>query len=57
MPATTDDATDAPQAYRELLEHYRRYSNLNKASGVLSWDQQVMMPDGATPPPRGRTDC
>ncbi|QCC52324.1 carboxypeptidase M32 [Halapricum salinum] len=49
MPATTDDATDAPQAYRELLEHYRRYSNLNKASGVLSWDQQVMMPEGGAP--------
>jgi len=49
MAATTDDTTDAPQAYQELLEHYRRVSNLQKASGVLSWDQQVMMPEGGAP--------
>jgi carboxypeptidase Taq len=49
MAATTDDATDAPEAYEELLEHYRRVSNLGAAAGVLSWDQQVMMPGGGAP--------
>ncbi|MFW6435341.1 MAG: carboxypeptidase M32, partial [Halovenus sp.] len=49
MAATTDDAVDAPDAYQELVDHYRRVSNLEKASGVLSWDQQVMMPEGGAP--------
>ena len=49
MAATTDDTADAPHAYQELLEHYQRVSNLQKASGVLSWDQQVMMPEGGAP--------
>jgi carboxypeptidase Taq len=42
-------ADDAPEAYRTLLEEYRRVANLRNASGVLSWDQQVMMPEGGTP--------
>jgi carboxypeptidase Taq len=49
MAATTDDSTDAPAAYEELLDHYRRVSNLGAAAGVLSWDQQVMMPEGGSP--------
>ncbi|MBB6646770.1 carboxypeptidase M32 [Halobellus ruber] len=40
---------EAPDAYRRLLEEYRRVANLKAASGVLSWDQQVMMPEAGTP--------
>jgi carboxypeptidase Taq len=49
--AATDEPTDAetPEAYGELLEHYERITNLEAASGVLSWDQQVTMPEGGTP--------
>ena len=45
----TEAAEAAPDAYRTLLEEYRRVANLRAASGVLSWDQQVMMPEGGTP--------
>jgi len=40
---------EAPDAYRRLLEEYKRVANLRAASGLLSWDQQVMMPEGGTP--------
>ena len=40
---------NAPEAYRTLVEEYRRVANLRAASGLLSWDQQVMMPEGGTP--------
>jgi len=43
----TADTTDA--AYEELLERYERISAIQGASGVLSWDQQTMMPDDGTP--------
>ncbi len=36
-------------AYDELLERYERYSTVQSAGGVLSWDQQVTMPEGGTP--------
>ncbi len=45
--ATTD--TDAPDAYEQLLERNRRISNLGNAAMHLSWDQQVMMPEGGAP--------
>jgi carboxypeptidase Taq len=41
--------TDAPDAHEELVEKYRRLTNVGSASGLLSWDQQVMMPEGGTP--------
>ncbi|AEN04655.1 carboxypeptidase M32 [Halolamina sp.] len=40
---------DAPDAYRDLIGQYRQISYLNDGSGVLGWDQQVMMPTGGTP--------
>ncbi len=43
------ESAEAPDAYEQLLEHYRRISYLQSASGVLSWDQQVTMPDAGTP--------
>ncbi|QSG12017.1 Zn-dependent carboxypeptidase, M32 family [Halapricum desulfuricans] len=42
-------SAEAPQAYDDLLEAYRRVSNVESAVGVLSWDQQVTMPDGGAP--------
>jgi carboxypeptidase Taq len=42
------DAT-AADAYEELTERYERISNIGNAAGVLSWDQEVMMPEGGTP--------
>jgi carboxypeptidase Taq len=45
----TGDAESAPDAYRELLQKYKRVSNVRNAAGLLSWDQQVMMPEGGTP--------
>jgi carboxypeptidase Taq len=48
---STDTATaDADTtAYEELLSRYERISSLQSAQGVLSWDQQVTMPEGGTP--------
>ncbi len=46
----TDAATEeAPAAYETLLEQSKRVINLGAAAGILSWDQQVMMPAGGTP--------
>ena len=43
-------ASDATaDAYDDLLDRYERISNIQSAAGVLSWDQEVMMPDGGTP--------
>ena len=36
-------------AYEQLLDHMERVANLEAASGLLSWDQQVMMPEGGAP--------
>ncbi|MFP4632535.1 MAG: carboxypeptidase M32 [Halobacteriales archaeon] len=35
--------------YEQLVERYREISALGDAAGVLRWDQEVMMPEGATP--------
>jgi len=45
----TAEETDAPEAYDELLDTYGRLTALGGASGILSWDQQVMMPSGGSP--------
>ncbi len=37
------------RAYRELEARKKRVSALNNAMGILHWDQQTMMPDGAAP--------
>jgi carboxypeptidase Taq len=49
--ATTDadPESEAPTAYRQLLERYERISNLGQASMFLNWDQQVTMPEGGAP--------
>ncbi len=47
--ATTDGASDAPEAYEALLDRARRWNAVGSAAGVLGWDQQVMMPEGGTP--------
>ncbi|RJX44275.1 carboxypeptidase M32, partial [Halonotius aquaticus] len=45
------DATQAepPAAYTALLDEINRYNAVESATEVLSWDQQVMMPEGGTP--------
>lgn len=45
----TDGASDGPDAYDALLERVQRWNAVGSASGVLGWDQQVMMPEGGTP--------
>ncbi len=47
--ATQQESTDGPEAYERLLDEYRRISNVGNAAGILSWDQQVMMPEGGNP--------
>ena len=47
--STEASTTEAPDAYHDLLEKIQRISNVQNAAGVLSWDQQVMMPDEGTP--------
>jgi carboxypeptidase Taq len=42
-------SAETPDAYEELLDRYRRISNVREAAGVLNWDQHVMMPEGGTP--------
>jgi carboxypeptidase Taq len=37
------------EEYEAFLDHVRRYNYVGDASGVLGWDQQVMMPEGGTP--------
>ena len=44
------DTTAAPTAaYDDLLARVGRISNVSHATELLSWDQQVMMPEGGTP--------
>ena len=38
-----------PDAYQELLDEIERVNAVQSASEILSWDQQVMMPEGGTP--------
>ncbi|WP_232687260.1 carboxypeptidase M32 [Halobacterium zhouii] len=45
----TQATDEAPEAYENLLEHYEQISSVNDANGILSWDQEVMMPEGGTP--------
>ncbi|WP_096393066.1 carboxypeptidase M32 [Halorubrum trapanicum] len=47
--AAPDDAADVPDAYDALLDRVERWNAVGSASGVLGWDQQVMMPEGGTP--------
>ncbi|MDL0119265.1 MULTISPECIES: carboxypeptidase M32 [Halobacterium] len=42
-------ATQSPDAYDALLDHYETITGLGGAAGILSWDQEVMMPEGGTP--------
>ncbi|MFB6171694.1 MAG: carboxypeptidase M32 [Haloarculaceae archaeon] len=49
MASDSTASGDAPAAYDELVETYRRVHALQDAQHVLSWDQQVTMPEGGTP--------
>ncbi|MFB6196648.1 MAG: carboxypeptidase M32, partial [Halobacteriaceae archaeon] len=39
----------APESYDALIDRVERISHLRDAAGVLSWDQQVTMPEGGAP--------
>jgi carboxypeptidase Taq len=43
------DQAPVPEAYDDLLEQYSRATYLGDANMILSWDQEVMMPEGGTP--------
>ena len=47
--ATDATQSEAPDAYAELMDRYGRIASIQDAGGVLSWDQQVIMPQGGTP--------
>ena len=44
----TTDERPVSTAYDELVDRYRRATYLGDANAVLSWDQEVMMPEGGT---------
>ncbi|MCD2201805.1 carboxypeptidase M32 [Halobacterium sp. KA-6] len=46
---STQASEETPDAYADLLDHYEQISNVNDANSLLSWDQEVMMPEGGTP--------
>ena len=46
----SEDATgEETGGYEDLIDRYERRRYLQDAAQVLSWDQQVMMPEGGTP--------
>ncbi|XVH30372.1 carboxypeptidase M32 [Haloferacaceae archaeon DSL9] len=47
--ATEATADETVGAYDDLVDTITRINAIQSASGVLSWDQQVMMPEGGTP--------
>ncbi|MGM0604468.1 MAG: carboxypeptidase M32 [Halobacteriota archaeon] len=47
--ATDASTSESADPYEQLLSEIDRISALQTASGVLSWDQQVMMPENGTP--------
>jgi carboxypeptidase Taq len=47
--ATEPSTAEAPDAYETLLSKVKRLNNVSAASMLLSWDQQVMMPEAGTP--------
>ncbi|WP_436936259.1 carboxypeptidase M32 [Halovenus marina] len=42
-------SAQSDETYETFLEQVNRIEYLDDASGYLSWDQQVMMPEGGTP--------
>jgi carboxypeptidase Taq len=49
MSNEDDTEQDPPEPYEDFLDHVRRYHYIGDATGVLRWDQEVMMPEGGTP--------
>jgi carboxypeptidase Taq len=47
--ATDSSTAQSTEAYDELLSRIERVNNVEAASMLLSWDQQVMMPEEGTP--------
>jgi len=47
--STEPESVAEPDAYRQLVGELERINAVQSATDVLSWDQQVMMPEGGTP--------
>ena len=47
--ATEPSTAETPESYDQLLSKVTRINNVEAASMLLSWDQQVMMPEEGTP--------
>jgi carboxypeptidase Taq len=45
----SQQAQSVDETYEAFLDHVRQYHYVGDAQGILSWDQQVMMPEGGTP--------
>jgi len=45
----TGSESEAPDAYEQLVEKVTTLTAVSDASSLLSWDQQVTMPEGGTP--------
>jgi len=45
----SQESRGTAETYEAFLDHVRQYNYVGDASGVLGWDQQVMMPEGGTP--------
>ncbi|MDG5778067.1 carboxypeptidase M32 [Haloarculaceae archaeon H-GB2-1] len=42
-------ADETQAVYDDFLDHVKRLTYVGDATGVLQWDQEVMMPEGGTP--------
>jgi carboxypeptidase Taq len=49
IPALYPHAMSRPDAYDDLIARVRRIAHVGDAADLLSWDQQVTMPEGGTP--------
>jgi carboxypeptidase Taq len=47
--ATNAADSESVDVYEQLLDRAERISTVQSAGGILSWDQQVTMPEGGTP--------
>ena len=45
--AASTPAPDLPKAYATLMDRFARIGRIGDALGILHWDQQTSMPDGA----------
>jgi carboxypeptidase Taq len=49
MATGESESESLPDGYDAFIDHVERLTAVQDAGGVLSWDQQVTMPEGGTP--------